>query len=176
MYCQYQNMVQLQWLAAFIFLCPHTSIDWGNIVLLLIVYLSKNYAEKEIFHFNYLSYKAHIWYEIMSHWHTFAGAKVMVICQGQGHVYHNFFVWGISTSKTHFVILVFSVYRDLWQRLAATSCWVSYTWWWTQWHMWRQKASSRFSAVWQSLPRSNYSSTRWNTLCFWSNSAILYLT
>ena len=55
----------------------------------------------------------------MSHWHTFAGAKVMVICQGQGRVFHNFFVLGHKYFKNILLYLSFQctgTCDSAWQR------------------------------------------------------------
>ena len=60
--------------------------DWRHIVLLLSVCPSVFLHKLNISITPKLIYKAHIWYEGTSHQYTSPGAKVKVICKGQGQI------------------------------------------------------------------------------------------
>ena len=62
-----------------------------------------------------MTYKAHIWYEGISHQYASAGTKVIVICIGQGQIQRLHFskngrFGGICVSETHVVFYYFDYF------------------------------------------------------------------
>ena len=62
-----------------------------------------------------MTYKAHIWYEGISHQYASAGTKVKVICTGQGQIQRLHFskngrFGGICVSETHVVFYYFDYF------------------------------------------------------------------